>query len=259
MASKPLGVVTRGTTNPNRLRKIDRWLIHTYCASLRAQDHPLVVDLGYGASPRTTVELVRRLREAVSPEVRVLGLEIDPERVALAQAIDEPGLRFALGGFEVPTEQTPIIIRAANVLRQYPVESVEEHWSRLLARCTHAVIDATCDELGRLGSWLTLEPGRGPVTFTISMQVGAIEQPSDVAARLPKALIHRNQPGEPIGEFLAQLDALWRKHAPLATFGPRQRWIATVSELAETGVQVIGGPGRWRLGELTVPASYCFP
>lgn len=259
MASKSIGVVTRGTTNPNRLRKLDRWLIHTYCRDLRAADDPLVVDLGYGASPRTSVELIQRLRKEVSPRVRVLGLEIDPERVAAAQRIDEPGLSFAFGGFEVPTDDRPLIIRAANVLRQYPVESVPEHWTQLLERASIAVIDATCDEIGRLCTWLALEPEHGPVSLTISMQVGSVQQPSDVAARLPKALIHRNQPGDPVGDFFAHLDALWRKHAPLAAFGPRQRWVASVSELAESGFPVIGGVQRWRLGELTVPAGYFFP
>ena len=259
MAGKPVGVVTRGTTNPNRLRKLDRWLIHTYCRDIRSADVPLVVDLGYGASPQTSVELVRRLRDSVAPDVRVLGLEIAPERVAAASEIDEPGLDFALGGFEVPSATLPVVIRAANVLRQYPVESVPRHWEQLLARCSRAVIDATCDELGRLCSWLALEPGVGPATFTISCQVGTLNAPSDVAARLPKAMINRNVPGDVVGDFLAQLDAIWRSHAALATFGARQRWIATVSGLAESGVEVIGGVSRWRLGELTVPARYFFP
>lgn len=259
MAAKPVGVVTRGTTNPNRLRKLDRWLIHTYCRDIRSADVPLVVDLGYGASPQTSVELVRRLRDAVAPDVRVLGLEISPERVALAQAIDEPGLSFALGGFEVPSATKPVVIRAANVLRQYPEESVRGHWAQLLTRCTRAVIDATCDELGRLCSWIALEPGVGPATFTIACQLGSLREPSDVAARLPKAMIHRNVPGDPVGDFLAQLDGLWRANASLATFSPRQRWMQTVSDLADAGVEVIGGPSRWRLGELTVPARYFFP
>ena len=188
-----------------------------------------------------------------------MGLEIDPDRVARARGTQEPGLSFELGGFEVPAPTTPVLIRAANVLRQYPVESVQQHWEQLLSRCTTAVIDATCDELGRLCSWIGLVPGQGPATFTISMQLSSIEQPSDVAARLPKALIHRNIPGEPVGDFLARLDALWRKHAPLATYGPRQRWLAVVEELATSDIDVIGGPSRWRLGELTVPASYFFP
>ncbi|NBH11061.1 class I SAM-dependent methyltransferase, partial [Amycolatopsis sp. SID8362] len=79
----PVGAPTRGTTNPNRLRRVDRWIASSPATSrlLRATVAPLVVDLGYGASPVTTVELARWLRR-VRPDVRVLGLELDPVRVA---------------------------------------------------------------------------------------------------------------------------------------------------------------------------------
>ena len=52
-------------------------------AAARRAD-PLVVDLGFGATPVTTVELRTRLARS-APDVRVVGLEIDPARVAAAQ------------------------------------------------------------------------------------------------------------------------------------------------------------------------------
>src|SRR5262245_43150455 len=88
----PRGTVTRGTTNPNRLRRVDNWLVATYGRLLREAADPLVVDLGYGATPVTTVELHARLAR-VRPDVRVVGLEIDPVRVAQAEPVaDPPGL-----------------------------------------------------------------------------------------------------------------------------------------------------------------------
>ncbi|MGH3388065.1 MAG: class I SAM-dependent methyltransferase, partial [Actinomadura sp.] len=71
---KPEGEITRGTTAPNRLRRVDRWLAATQASRLKAAGRPLVVDLGYGASPITTAELYARLR-AVRPSVEVVGLE----------------------------------------------------------------------------------------------------------------------------------------------------------------------------------------
>lgn len=124
---RPEGTVTRGTTAPNRLRRVDRWLVATQADRLRIADAPpLVVDLGFGASPVTTVELYERLRH-VRPDVEVIGLEIDPRRVEQAvrfltegrQAGRHPGLTFAVGGFELPVARPPILIRAFNVLRQY--------------------------------------------------------------------------------------------------------------------------------------------
>src|SRR5690606_6198785 len=92
---QPRGVVTRGTTNPNRLRRVDNWIIATYGDMLAEAADPLVVDLGYGATPVTTIELRARLAHAVRPDVRVVGLEIDPARVAAAApAADPPGLTF---------------------------------------------------------------------------------------------------------------------------------------------------------------------
>ena len=82
---RPVGTITRGTTNPNRLRRVDRWLAGPQAWRLRrAEGMPVVVDLGYGASPVTAVELHDRLRR-VRPDVQVVGIEIEPERVRLRQ------------------------------------------------------------------------------------------------------------------------------------------------------------------------------
>ncbi|BCB80174.1 hypothetical protein Pflav_065840 [Phytohabitans flavus] len=89
MPARPQGEITRGTTNPNRLRRVDRWIAARLGGTLRDVPDPLVVDLGYGESPVTTVELHSRLT-AVRPDVRVVGLEIDPARVAAAAPVAEP-------------------------------------------------------------------------------------------------------------------------------------------------------------------------
>jgi len=83
---RPVGRITRGTTNVNRLRRVDRWIAAQ--PVVRTAEDPLVVDLGYGASATTTLELRDRLA-AVRPDVRVIGVEIDPERVRIASAAAE--------------------------------------------------------------------------------------------------------------------------------------------------------------------------
>ena len=130
---RPVGTATRGTTNPNRLRRMDRWITATHGAALRRADHPLAVDLGYGHAPWTAVELLARLRTA-APETRVTGIEIDPDRVAAAQPHAREGLTFVRGGFELPVPDRPHLIRAANVLRQYDEDEVRAVWERLTAR-----------------------------------------------------------------------------------------------------------------------------
>src|SRR6478752_1093682 len=109
----PVGQVTRGTTGTNRLRRVDRWIARH--PALRRVADPLVVDLGYGASGVTAFELHARLARA-RPDVEVLGLEIEPDRVARARAqladvragrtafAPDACVSFALGGFEVPVQ-----------------------------------------------------------------------------------------------------------------------------------------------------------
>lgn len=245
--------MTRGTTNPNRLRRCDRWLVATQARRLRAAPHPVVVDLGYGASPVTVVELAHRLR-AVRADVEVVGIEIAPERVAAALPLARTGLGFRQGGFEVPLDgRCATVIRAFNVLRQYDEAAVPEAWATLRERlCADGLlVDGTCDEIGRLASWVTLER-HGPVSLTLAWRLGGLERPSVVAERLPKALIHRNVPGEPVHDLLTTLDRHWARAATHAAYGVRQRFIATARALRDQGWPVVGGASRWRLGELTV-------
>lgn len=253
---KPVGEVTRGTTNPNRLRRMDRWVARRYGTLLRTAPDPLVVDLGYGGAPVTTVELYRRLRR-VRRDVRVVGLEISPERVALGVAVaSPPGLTFARGGFELAGLR-PVLVRAANVLRQYPEDAVTGAWG-LMATGGAVVVDGTCDELGRLGTWVALEGGI-PVSLTLSARLSTLERPAAFAERLPKALIHRNVPGERVHGLLSTLDDAWRDAAGAAVFGARDRWRRMVEAARAAGVPVAEPPSRWRDGEVTVPWGVVAP
>ncbi len=246
-------MATRGTTGPNRLRRVDRWLAGPQGWRLRRAADPLVADLGYGSSPVTALELLNRLR-AVRPDVEVLGIEIDPARVLEAATWRRTGLDFALGGFELPVPggRSPVLVRAFNVLRQYSEDDVPGAWRRLCERLAPdgLLVDGTCDEAGRRAAWIAVG-AQGPLSLTLSLRLADLELPSEVAARLPKALIHRNMPGERVHGFLADLDRAWALAAAHGGFGVRQRWLATCSRMSE-GWPILDGPARWRLGELTV-------
>lgn len=279
-ARRPEGTLTRGTTAPNRLRRVDRWIAGVYGPLLRRHDRPLVVDLGYGASPVTTAELFTRLR-AVHPRVEVVGIEIDPVRVAAARPYRREGLSFRLGGFELPVDRPPALIRAFNVLRQYEEAEAWAAWDRLCARLAPdgVLVEGTCGEIGRRAVWVALQGpdapavprpragGRRPVavprTITFAAHVASLPRPSALAERLPKTLIHRNVPGERVHELLTSFDRAWATAAPRSAFGPRQRWIGAVELLArEHPVHTtapLGGRARWRLGEVTLPWSAAAP
>ncbi len=253
---RPIGIATRGTTHPNRLRRVDRWIAATLAGHLRRAGATDVVDLGFGAAPTTTIEFARRLRP-VAPEARVVGLEIDPERVATARARYPDG-DFGVGGFELGAHAGRVgLVRACNVLRQYDEADVADAWRTMLHGCRPGgfVVEGTCDELGRMASWVLLDSAEAqvrPVSLTLSMRLAGLQRPGEVAARLPKALIHRNVPGQPVHRFLAALDSAWAAAAAWQDLGARQRWIHTVSAVQAEGFRLHGGPSRWRLGEVTV-------
>jgi hypothetical protein len=215
---------------------------------------PLVVDLGYGAMPHTTLELADRLGE-VQPRLRVIGIEIDPERVASAQSSATDRVSFIRGGFEIPLPEnrTADVIRAFNVLRQYDESEVAEIWARVQTRLSSGGIflDGTCDEIGRVATWVSLG-ANGPESFTVALRLAELEFPSIAAERLVKALIHRNVEGEEIHRFLGDLDRHWMVSAPLQVYSPSQRWIATVRAMKVSGWPIQGTAASWRLGELTV-------
>ncbi|MGH3278840.1 MAG: class I SAM-dependent methyltransferase [Trebonia sp.] len=272
---RPEGEITRGTTNPGRLRRVDRWIAQALRPVLRAAERPLVVDLGFGASPVTTLELYRRVR-AVAPNAEVTGLEVDTERVTVAcrrlaelrgSGDELPGLGFALGGFELPAARRPALVRAFNVLRQYQEEQAWAAWGRLRAGLAPGgvLVEGTCDEIGRRAVWVTL-PGPQAAAWpliTFSARLASLGRPSDLAERLPKTLIHRNVPGEPVHQFLRDFDRAWDSAAPYSAFGTRQRWLAAVTSLSQHWPVLryppYGGPRRWRLGEVTLPWAALAP
>jgi hypothetical protein len=223
-------------------------------AALQAATDPLVIDLGYGALPVTTLELAARLC-VVRADVRVVGLEIDPERVVATR----DGVQFGLGGFEL-AGRTPVLVRAFNVLRQYPVEAVHDAWAMMQARLAPGglVVDGTCDELGRRSCWVLLD-GVAPISLTLACDPFAIERPSDLAERLPKVLIHHNVAGQPIHALLTAADTAWASVAGHGVFGPRVRWRAMLELLRNEGFPVEPPRRRMRDGVLSVPWSNVAP
>jgi hypothetical protein len=246
----PIGVITRGTTGVNRLRRFDRWCFHhSRVRSLMAHaDRPIALDVGYGASHTTTVEWGRWLHR-LRDDAQVTGLEINPDRILPPQG----GVTFELGGFELAGYR-PHIVRAFNVLRQYDVEQVDHAWRTVCSRLAPGGVfaEGTCDEIGRRCSWVLLD-ATGPRSLTLAWDPWAAHRPSDVAERLPKILIHRNIPGERIHSLLCAADRAWDHAAGWEPFGPRVRW-----EKARELLVADGWPlalSRRRTGDclLTVP------
>lgn len=211
---RPLGQATRGKTAPNRLRKTDTFLAVAYPEFLRTLPG-LYVDLGYGAYPVTAVETFHRLRR-LNPKLSLLGVEIDPVRVAEAQRFAAPGLEFRLGGFNLPLQpgECAAIVRAFNVLRQYPEVEVTAALAALeAALCSGGLlIEGTSDPTGRLMAFNLYEKQtaltRRALVFAPSLRADFL--PRRLQAVLPKNFIHHAAPGGPIDRFFAAWHASWQ-------------------------------------------------
>jgi hypothetical protein len=246
---KPIGVTTRGTTNPNRLRRVDSWIAWKYVGLLRNVNSPTII---------TTLELAQRIRET-APKTRVIGLEIDRERVVSAKRFEDEYVQFREGGFELAGVESPFLVRAFNVLRQYQESEVEGAWAEM-SKHLHplgAILDGTCDELGRLAAWVEITKA-GPQSLTLSMRLTDLIDPIEIAERLPKALIHHNVPGNSIHDFFQDLQRSWQGAAGIGVFGSKQRWRATAESMRERW-PILSPRNRDRLGEITVAWSAVGP
>ena len=257
---------TRGTTNTNRLRRVDRW-IAAQPALLHATD-PFVVDLGYGASGVTTPR-ARHSARARAPRRRSARPRDRPcpggggtgaARAGASRATvhSRPTLRldFALGGFEVPTpgDRRPAIIRAFNVLRQYDESDVAAAWERMTSRLAPGglLVEGTCDELGprgELGRRRRLRTPHPHVCLRVRGSRRRRSSPSGCRRRSSTGTCRASRSMSCSRRSTGRGGCTRRCRSTVQS----QRWIATVATVRHEGWHVIGGPRRSRLGELTVP------
>lgn len=204
---RPIGQPTRGKTALNRLRQVDVYVALAY-PDVLSSGTPLVIDLGYGAQAWTTLEMRDRWLP-LNSGLRVLGVEIDAERVAAALPYaDPPGIDFKQGGFnviDVLGEEHARLIRAYNVLRQYDEAEAAAGLDAMAAGLEPGglLIEGTSTPTGRM------------VVFDVYQKVAAalqhreivfgtnfrdVPDPARFQTILPKRLIHHMLDEEP-GQF----------------------------------------------------------
>jgi hypothetical protein len=248
---KPQGQLTRGKTARNRLRQVDNFMLLYDPGLLTRRDGPfddaLFVDVGYGAEPFTVLESAERFRR-LNPALKVLGVEIDPERVARAQPCADARTFFRLGGFNLPLEagETVRAIRAFNVLRQYEEADVLPAWGRMARGVLPGglLVEGTSNPTG--GIWAAnvlrrLDEGQGTwaqeaLVFFTNFSLGF--DPVEFQTILPKNYIHRIVSGQPIFDFFAAWKAAAAETAAMQTWGLRQWYIAAAESLAKRGYRI---------------------
>ncbi len=235
---KPVGQATRGKTALNRLRQIDTYIALNWSHVLSG-GAPLVVDVGYGAQAWTALEMFERWLP-LNAHLRLLGVEIDPERVAAAQIHAQPGcIGFRLGGFNLVDAlgaDSARVVRACNVLRQYDESAVEQalHSMARALETGGLMIEGTSTPSGRIAVFDVYQQHalltHRELVFATNFREAL--EPVHFQAILPKRLIHHTQE-EPLAGFFAA----WRRANTLARgtgqTGPRQRWINAARLLAD--------------------------
>lgn len=243
---RPLGQPTRGKTARNRLRRVDNFLLLYGRSLLQEQggafERSFFVDVGYGAAPFTVLESAERLR-LVNAALPVLGVEIDPERVAAGLPYEDEQTFFRLGGFNLPLlpGETARVIRAFNVLRQYEETAVSAAHQEMGKSLVPGglLIEGTSDPFGRL--WVanllrkTADSAIQPEGLLFSTNFREPFAPSQFQPVLPKNFIHRMVEGEPIEAFFAAWRRAYLETLPYRQFGERQLFVNTAQRLAENG------------------------
>ncbi|MEM7537642.1 MAG: methylase [Chloroflexota bacterium] len=197
------GQITRGKTAHNRLRRVDTFLMMYDAPLIRRVDglfaHAMFVDVGFGAEPITTLESASRLRQ-IAPTLPVLGVEIDPERVAAAQPFADELTHFRLGGFNLPLNTEPPhnesvrLIRAFNVLRQYDESAVLDAHQRLSTYVLPGglMIEGTSDPYGRLWVANLLRRNVAWTSLSVSSEARNVLTTKAVPTSLPVSSEARN-------------------------------------------------------------------
>jgi len=257
LTKKPEGQPTRGKTADNRLRRVDNFILLYEPALLtRTTSTPLspgdglfakslFVDLGFGFDARTTLESASRFRR-VNPQLPILGVEIDKERVEAALPFADEKTFFRLGGFNLPLHagETVRLIRAFNVLRQYEKKDFAAAYERLAEYVLPGglMIEGTSSPFGSV--WAanlvrraeTAQWSFEALIFSTNFHTGFdVEEFQTI---LPKNYIHHVVKGEPIFDFFEAWKRSAAETSHAKTFGLKQWFGAAAEALAQKGFDV---------------------
>ncbi len=225
---------TRGRTARSRLQALDGYLRRCEQALLERQEGPWLkaafIDVGFGEHPWTTLESAAAFRE-LNPALPVIGVEADAARATAAAEHEDALTRFRHGGFDWASTagQPARLVRAMNILRQYPEEEVEAAHAQLGQALlpTGLLVEGSTDTPGSITVAYLLRRGPGGLVreallFHTDFQHGFA--PWLFRDWLPRDWRRRVRPGEALHTFFAEWTQAWsqaREHGarePTACF-----------------------------------------
>jgi hypothetical protein len=248
-SKKPEGQPTRGKTASNRLRRVDNFILLYEPSLITRTDGPfadsMFIDLGYGFDARTTLESAARFRR-LNPDLNILGVEIDRERVEAALPFADEKTFFRLGGFNLPLKHGEHVrlIRAFNVLREYEEKDFAPAYDRLAEYVLPGglLMEGTSNPFGSI--WCANLVRRSEIgdwrfealVFSTNFRQGF--EVEEFQTILPKNLIHRVVKGEPIFDFFEAWRAAAAETSAMKIYGARQWFIAAAGRMSERGYAI---------------------
>jgi hypothetical protein len=182
----------------------------------------------------------------VNPNLKILGVEIDRERVEAALPFADEKTFFRLGGFNLPlqTDETVRLVRAFNVLRQYEEQDFAPAYEQLAEYVLPGglMIEGTSTPFGQIWSANLARRAENAswkmeaLVFSTNFRLGL--EAEEFQTILPKNYIHRVVEGEPIHDFFQAWKRSMAETSPAKTFGLKQWFIASAESLAKKGFDV---------------------
>ena len=200
---------------------LDGWLVAS-CAEL-LDGRGAIVDVGYGQTPVTTLELARAVR-AVNSSLRVVGIEAVPASAQQAE------VELITGDFSTCARLGPTaVVRAMNVLRGYREDEVPAIHEALGAALVEGglVLEGSTDTEGHvMVAHLLRRRGIRLVREALLFHTDFTRGFSPWLFRdwLPRDLRRSARPGTPIHALLTR----WDEYASSGPGDPRERFIASV-------------------------------
>lgn len=246
---------TRGKTRAGRLRLLDPWLVDQL-----PTDRPVrVLDLGIGARPDTTVELLAALR-AGGRQPTVIGTDVEAERVAALAAVEDADLRAVQVDPDWTPEHPADAVRAANLLRQYRLERVRamlERWGGWLAE-GGLLVEGSTDRAGDRGAFRVLRR-RGDQLLDDALILlhdldGGGFGPRALTAYLPRGLGWHGHPGPALHGFFQAWEQAFQQTRAEGARTPAALFVGSAARLAARGL-ARPDPAGHAAGRLIVPTT----
>jgi hypothetical protein len=229
---------THGYTRPGRLALLDAVLLHCERALIERTGPEVFVDVGVGEWPWTTLETAERLHRA-NPALRVVGVELDPDRLRHAKRLGGAQIEFRLGGFELPlgAHEPARLVRAMNVLREYDEARALLAHQQLTAALVPGglLVEGTSSRAGGVACAHFIRKREGGTEREALALVTDFTQgfsPWLFRDRLPRDLRRRSRGGAVLHAFFASWDAAFRAARSTSLREPSALFALAALELA---------------------------